>query len=168
MNKKPINICGRDYILNVGNYPATPVAMYLELVEADTKEPYCVATVNLGKSYTNYLPNEDDILGPTDSFIQLNTSFLNTNMIPDTFLKEIMEKLDGKFYTRYGQEVVMSTGFVDYPLVSFSPDKLKEYDKEGYDNYEKNWWTSVQKEQKMMNEAMFGNYGDDDIDLDDV
>ena len=130
--------------VNVGNYPASKLAMYIQLVDKADDVEYGVCSVNLG-NYSSEL-----------SFVQLNSTFMDTNNWTDEMLKPVYEALGAKPYVRFGSPVMGHSGYCDYPLYEFDSDKLREFDSKGYDEYVKTWQKECVVEQQKMNQRMFG------------
>lgn len=154
INGRPTVTIGSGYKchVNVGNYVSDKLAMYIQLVVAEDNEeldtfkgePYGVCSVNLG-NYSSEL-----------SFVQLNSTYLDTNNWLEGDLENVCKALGGKPYIRFGFPVMGHSGFCEYPLYEFDSDKLKAFDSKGYAEYVEAWQKECAIEQDKMNERMFG------------
>lgn len=134
---KKLEILGKKYSVKILNYSNSPLAMFigLECGEGEDKDLMPITTC-LGERYCEY------------SFVQLNTSFVNINSPDMSKVWEAVRLLGGEPYTKFGSQVYLGSGFVDYPLFMFSEDKLKEYDPEGYEAYRDKWIERIPDAQK--------------------
>ena len=129
---KLFNYNGTNCDVKVFWYQSDPTNMAIQLTDHDTKEPYAVPTVNLGPMIGN------ETIMPNDC------AFIDTNNMPG-FDKVLIERGLAEPYTRWGQPVIGQSGFCQYPLLQFNMDKLKEYDQEGVEKFQDQYWDSFSK-----------------------
>ena len=130
-----------------------------ESLVTDVHDPQnIILTVNLGNTYSSMRT------------LQLNQSFIDINNLPEVLNmneKQIQDFLKENFgaepVVAFGSPTLVQSGFVNYPLYVFDPEKLKAFDEYGYENYVKDYREAFKIEQKALNDSLFGlSWGDFD------
>lgn len=142
--------------LHVGNYPAAPLAMSLYLTDANTDERIGVMSVNLGNFQTDR----------PYSFVQMGTTYLDTNNNPNIF-NALKEQGLATQCMCFGCLQYGHSGYCKYPLVEFDLERLSEYDSNGVNEYKKEWYKEMPKQQQKLNQRMMsvdieGDFPDDE------
>ena len=134
--------------LEVGSYPASPMAMWVRLEYEDGEQD--ILTFNLGNYQVGYGPET----GPFASFIQTATSYLAE--LPQYMIDWIYENGIAEPYCKFGQPVSADFLYESYPLFSFNEDLLRELDPIGYRAYEQAWNEECFKQQKQLRQHLYG------------
>lgn len=153
MANKTLRHDGHDLDVKVGNYLDNPMAMSIQL--SDEGEPYATLSLNLGNDIGN------------GSFVQHGSTFIDTSNYP--WAADVLEEAGlAEPYMRFGEPVVMYSGFCAYPLMKFHLAELAEYDPSGVERYTETWAQGLQEEQSRLfpgSEAWWA--GDEDDDYED-
>ena len=125
-----------DCDLKIGYYALDQNCMSLNLVDKND-EPVTSITTNLGNDIGN------------GSIMQFCCGFVDVNNNPniEQFIKE--NEL-GEPYMRFGEPVIMQSGFCQYPLYQFNQEKLEQLDKVGFENYKNAFINALNKYQANM------------------
>ena len=151
MANKTLRHDGHDLDVKVGNYLDNPMAMSIQL--SDEGEPYAHISLNLGNDIGN------------GSFVQHGSTFIDTSNYP--WAADVLEEAGlAEPYTRFGEPVVMYSGFCAYPLMQFHLAELAEYDPEGVEKYTETWAQGLHDEQERLSHErtpwwVGDDYGDD-------
>ena len=130
---------GRKYKVGVDTYCDNPLALGVVLTNTEDEYDYHVLTVNLGKYYRD------------ETFIPMGASFIDVNSLSLTdkeitrFLNEVSTP-----HKAFGVTATRDSGFVTYPLHDFNLEALAEYDKDGVEEYKKDYREALIAERKKM------------------
>lgn len=149
--RKAIKIDGKDYYLRINNYANGKLAMSLDLETADGDQ-----YATLSKCFGNFYRDE--------TFVPNCSTFIDTNNCSESLLKPVFEALDAKPRTVFGSPYTIQSGFCEYPIYDFNPEKLKEYDPKGFAAYQKDYSKNFAIEQRNLQIAMFGGDFTEDFD----
>lgn len=150
-NRKAIQIDGKDYYLQINNYEHGKLAMSLDLVDEHGAQAH-----TLSKCFGNFYRDE--------TFVPNCSTFIDTNNCSRDVLQPVFEALDARPRTVFGSPYTIQSGFCEYPIYDFNPEKLKEYDPEGFAAYQKSYSENFSIEQRNLQIAMFGGDFTDDFD----
>lgn len=151
-DQKSISVDGQDLYLKISNYGKGKLAMCLDLETADG-EPY--ATIS--KCFGNFYRDE--------TFVPNCSTFIDTNNCPQSLLNPVFDALGARPRTVFGEPYMIQSGFCEYPIYDFNPEKLKEYDAQGFAEYQNEYAKNFSIEQRNLNIALFGSDIYDDFEM---
>lgn len=134
---------GEKYSVAVTTYANNKLALGITLTNTEEASNFHVLTVNLGKYYRD------------DTFIPMGSSFIDVNAFwyGDEEIVKFLDEISTP-HTVFGAEAVKASGFVEYPLRDFNLEALAEYDKDGVEEYKKDYREALNAERKKMTEGL--------------
>ena len=140
MKKLFVTSDGEKYSVAVTTYANNKLALAITLTNEE-EECSHVLTVNLGKYYRD------------DTFIPMGSSFIDVNAFwyGDEEIVKFLDEISTP-HTVFGTEAVKVSGFVEYPLRDFNLEALAEYDKDGVEEYKKDYKEALIAERKKITE----------------